>query len=47
MKAVDVDPLTMNIDPAKVEKLRAGQSYIGHISPERIAALRDSGRSRS
>ncbi len=36
--------LGFDIDPTKVEKLRAGQSYIGHISPQRIAALRETGR---
>jgi UDP-N-acetyl-D-glucosamine dehydrogenase len=32
-----------DIDPGKVKKLRTGQSYIGHISSERIAELLDSG----
>ena len=36
--------LGLDIDRAKVEKLDAGQSYIGHISSERVASLRDSGR---
>jgi UDP-N-acetyl-D-glucosamine dehydrogenase len=33
-----------DIDPQKVKKLRLGQSYIGHIAPERIAKLVSSGR---
>jgi UDP-N-acetyl-D-glucosamine dehydrogenase len=33
-----------DIDSSKVEKLQAGQSYIGHIGGDRVAALRDSGR---
>ena len=36
--------LGLDIDPAKVEHLRAGRSYIGHIASERVAALRDGGR---
>src|SRR5436305_4582341 len=36
--------LGLDIDHAKVEKLEAGQSYIGHISSERVASLRDSHR---
>ena len=36
--------LGLDIDPAKVESLRAGRSYIGHIASERIAALRDRGK---
>ncbi|MFO0910344.1 MAG: nucleotide sugar dehydrogenase [Isosphaeraceae bacterium] len=36
--------LGFDIDPAKVEKLENGESYIGHIGPERIAALREGGR---
>src|SRR5947209_8725016 len=36
--------LGLDIDPVKVERLRAGQSYIGHISAERVAAMNDSGR---
>jgi UDP-N-acetyl-D-glucosamine dehydrogenase len=36
--------LGLDIDPAKVEHLRAGRSYIGHIAFERVAALRDGGR---
>jgi UDP-N-acetyl-D-glucosamine dehydrogenase len=36
--------LGFDIDPEKVKKLRTGQSYIGHISAERIAELVDSGR---
>ena len=34
----------LDIDPFKVERLQAGQSYIGHIASERVAALRDGGR---
>src|SRR5262245_197948 len=33
--------LGFDIDTAKVERLEAGQSYIGHIAPARVAALRD------
>ncbi len=33
-----------DIDPAKVKKLKTGQSYIGHISSQRIADLVASGR---
>ncbi len=33
-----------DIDPRKVEQLQAGQSYIGHIRSERIAALQHGGR---
>src|SRR6516165_774208 len=36
--------LGFDIDPEKIKKLRTGQSYIGHISAERIAELIDSGR---
>lgn len=36
--------LGFDIDPRKVEKLQAGESYIGHIDSERIRLLRDSGR---
>jgi UDP-N-acetyl-D-glucosamine dehydrogenase len=36
--------LGLDIDQAKVERLEAGESYIGHISSERVASLRDSGR---
>src|SRR4051812_6838395 len=36
--------LGLDIDPIKVERLQAGQSYIGHIASERVATLRDSGR---
>jgi UDP-N-acetyl-D-glucosamine dehydrogenase len=35
--------LGLDIDPAKVARLQAGQSYIGHISSERVSALRDGG----
>ena len=33
-----------DIDADKVENLRNGQSYIGHIDPERVAELNASGR---
>src|SRR3954454_21880647 len=36
--------LGLDIDPAKVEQLQAGESYIGHIASERVRALRDGGR---
>jgi UDP-N-acetyl-D-glucosamine dehydrogenase len=36
--------LGFDVDDAKVEKLRAGQSYIGHITTDRVRTLRDSGR---
>ena len=36
--------LGLDIDSVKVDKLEAGQSYIGHISSERIAALKSGGR---
>ena len=36
--------LGFDIDPAKIDALRAGQSYIGHITSNRVAALRDQGR---
>jgi UDP-N-acetyl-D-glucosamine dehydrogenase len=36
--------LGLDIDPVKVERLQAGQSYIGHIASPRVAALRESGR---
>jgi UDP-N-acetyl-D-glucosamine dehydrogenase len=35
--------LGLDIDPVKVERLQAGESYIGHISSERVSALRDGG----
>jgi UDP-N-acetyl-D-glucosamine dehydrogenase len=35
--------LGFDVDPAKAEALNAGQSYIKHIAPERIAALREGG----
>ncbi len=34
----------LDIDPSKVERLQAGQSYIGHIASERVSALRNCGR---
>src|SRR5258707_14526993 len=36
--------LGFDLDPAKVARLNAGQSYIHHISSESIAALREGGR---
>src|SRR5947209_11236005 len=36
--------LGFDVDVAKVERLQSGQSYIGHIASERVAALRDGGR---
>src|SRR5712692_6853233 len=36
--------LGFDTDPEKVKKLRTGQSYIGHISSERVAELVDGGR---
>ncbi|SIO55405.1 UDP-N-acetyl-D-glucosamine dehydrogenase [Singulisphaera sp. GP187] len=35
--------LGFDIDSSKVERLQAGESYIGHISSERVSALRDGG----
>src|SRR4051812_29463472 len=36
--------LGLDIDTSKVERLRAGQSYIGHIPSQRVAALLEGGR---
>jgi UDP-N-acetyl-D-glucosamine dehydrogenase len=36
--------LGFDTDPEKVKKLRTGQSYIGHISSQRVAQLVDTGR---
>src|SRR5262249_28477601 len=36
--------LGFDIDPAKIDMLRRGESYIGHICPERIAELIAGGR---
>lgn len=36
--------LGLDIDAAKVERLQAGESYIGHIPSARIVALRDGGK---
>src|SRR5438309_1605757 len=36
--------LGFDIDPVKVARLQAGESYIGHIDSSRIRHLRDSGR---
>ncbi|HEU5118016.1 MAG TPA: nucleotide sugar dehydrogenase [Isosphaeraceae bacterium] len=36
--------LGFDIDPAKVQALQEGRSYIGHIASARIVSLRDSGR---
>ena len=33
--------LGLDLDLVKVEHLRAGRSYIGHIASERVAALGD------
>src|SRR5260370_27142419 len=33
-----------DIDPDKIAKLRRGESYIGHICPERVSELAGSGR---
>ena len=33
-----------DIDASKIERLAAGESYIGHIEPERVAELNASGR---
>ena len=35
--------LGFDVDATKVKRLEAGQSYIGHIASERVAALRDGG----
>jgi len=35
--------LGFDVDVSKVERLQAGQSYIGHIASERVIALRDGG----
>src|SRR3989454_11825243 len=39
--------LGFDVDPAKVEQLNDGRSYIGHIPAEQVAALVDSGRFRA
>jgi UDP-N-acetyl-D-glucosamine dehydrogenase len=36
--------LGFDIDPSKVQKLKAGQSYIGHIAAKRVSELVTSGR---
>jgi UDP-N-acetyl-D-glucosamine dehydrogenase len=36
--------LGLDIDPERVARLRRGESYLGHISPERVRALLGSGR---
>ena len=36
--------LGFDVDPVKVARLEAGHSYIGHISSDRVAALKASGR---
>src|SRR5258708_4778438 len=36
--------LGFDVDPGKVEKLRRGESYIGHICAERVSELVGSGR---
>jgi UDP-N-acetyl-D-glucosamine dehydrogenase len=40
----DVEVLGLDIDPAKTESLNAGKSYIKHISADKIAEARNSGR---
>ncbi len=40
------ETLGFDVDRAKIDQLRAGRSYIGHISAERIAHLVDSGHLR-
>jgi UDP-N-acetyl-D-glucosamine dehydrogenase len=41
--AGQVPVIGFDIDPAKISRLNAGESYIGHISSERIVSARDSG----
>ncbi len=36
--------LGFDIDPAKIARLNAGESYIGHIASGRIAALQETGK---
>jgi UDP-N-acetyl-D-glucosamine dehydrogenase len=36
--------LGFDIDAAKIQRLRRGESYIGHIDSDRVAELNDSGR---
>ncbi|HEV3495079.1 MAG TPA: FCD domain-containing protein [Actinomycetes bacterium] len=36
--------LGFDVDPHKVARLKRGESYIGHICPERVAELNASGR---
>ena len=36
--------LGLDIDPVKVRRLQAGESYIGHIASDRVRALGESGR---
>lgn len=40
----DVTVLGLDVDPAKVDAINAGRSYIKHIDGAQIAAARDSGR---
>ena len=42
--AVGFRVMGFDIDDRKVDRLRAGESYIGHIPSTRIASLRDGGR---
>jgi UDP-N-acetyl-D-glucosamine dehydrogenase len=42
--AAGFDVLGFDIDPAKIEKLNAGQTYIKHLGEERIKAAVDSGK---
>jgi UDP-N-acetyl-D-glucosamine dehydrogenase len=39
----DISVLGMDVDPAKVDAINAGKSYIKHIEAAQIAAARDSG----
>lgn len=43
----DVSILGLDVDPDKVAKLNAGESYIQHIEATKIAAMVDSGRFRA
>ena len=42
--AAGFEVLGFDIDPTKVERLNRGESYIGHVNSERVAALRAGGR---
>jgi len=41
------ETIGFDVDQSKIQKLRAGQSYIGHISSDRIASLVKDGRLRA